>query len=282
MKSFGSIKMKTIVAAGAFTAASLASLSAQAQGITPEQLGLSQAQVQALLAGEKPAKAAPGIAFGSPVAFGAGWGNAGVGIGGATQPGAGGNHYDGSAGFVFGLGDPTKYVGLETEANIISLRDSGPGDSVAHDGNMAFKLHTALPGNAGFAVGVENVVRWGNPKKSTGPNGRSSVYAVGTKVFDLDPSSANRLPLSINVGVGDNRFTDNGSGGAGVFGSIAFLPISCLSVITDWTGRSLNMGVSVVPVRSWPVTVTLGASDVTSRQGSHPEFAGGIGYSILF
>ena len=280
MKSFGSIKLKTIVAAGAFTAASLASLSAQAQGVTADQLGLSQAQVQALLVGQQPPKSAPGISFGSPVAFGAGWGSAGIGIGGATQPGSGGNHYDGSMGVIFGIGNPDKYVGLEAGANIISLRDSGPGDSFAHDGNMQFKLHTNLPGNTAFAVGVENVVRWGRPK--TGGT-RSSVYAVGTKIVDLNPGSAsNKLPLAINVGVGDNRFTDSGKGGADVFGSLALLPIQSVSIITDWTGATLNMGASWAPLRNWPLTITLGAVDLTTRKGQHPEFAGGIGYGIFF
>ena len=105
---------------------------------------------------------------------------------------------------------------------------------------------------------------------------------MGTKIVDLNPSSvSNKLPLAINVGVGDNRFTDSGSG-ADVFGSLALLPIQNVSIITDWTGRTLNMGASWAPLHNWPLTITLGAVNVTGRKGGDAEFAGGIGYGIYF
>ncbi|HVT36116.1 MAG TPA: hypothetical protein VHE37_11040 [Nevskiaceae bacterium] len=220
------------------------------------------------------------------MAFGAGWGDLGVGIGGATQPGSGGQHYDGSASIVGGIGNPDKYVGLEAGLNIISLRDSGAGDSFAHDGNMAFKFHSNLPGEVSVGVGVENVVRWGKPKTGDPAKGipptRSSVYGVGTRIFDLNPGGSNKLPLAVNLGVGNHRFTSSGKGSVGAFGGVALLPLPSLSLIADWTGPELNAGVSWAPLPRWPLTVSLGAANVTSRRAGHPEFAGGIGYGFHY
>lgn len=258
--------------------------SASAFALTPADLGLSDSQVQALNSRINAPAASPGIAFGSEAAFGEGWGEAALSIGGSTGPSengklVGGHHLDGSMAASFGLGDPNKYVGLETTVVNKSLQGSF-GDN----GGVGFKLHTNLPGRAAFAVGVEDTARWGTASKK----GRSSVYAVGTKVFDLNPSNtANTLPLAVNVGIGDNRFQDVGKSGANVFGSLAFFPISQLSLIADWTGRGLNLGVSAAPLKNWPVVITLGATNVTRRPqgsglGDSSEFAGGIGYSFNF
>lgn len=260
-----------LLAASCAAALTLVAQSAQAQGITVDQLGVSEAQFAALTQGsETRAISSPGVSFGSPVAFGAGWGTAGVGIGGSTQeqrPGSKAKDYDGSAGVVFGIGNPVKSIGLETTINVISLRSSF-GDS----GSANLKLHTALPGGMAFAVGVENVGRWGDAKATS-----SSVFAVGTKVLN-----ASKMPVVLNVGVGDNRFNDGDSDGAGVFGSVAVLPTSYLSLIADYTGTALNAGVSVAPFRLIPLTVTLGATNVTGRNNTDPQFSGGLGYSFSF
>lgn len=275
---------KAVVASGfAFSAlASQAALAQTTQALNISDLGLSPAQAQALLDASNAPAGAPGIVFGSPAAFGADWGTVFAGVGGSTLPKANANDYDGSMAVGFGLGDAVKYVGLETVVNIISLRDSGPNDSFGHDGNVGLKLHKSLPGGAAFAIGIENIGRWGAPKSAAGGAGRSSVYAVGTKVFHLAPNSGNKLPLSVNVGIGDNRFEDTGKSGSGFFGGIAFLPFSQLSIIADWTGIDLNAGISVAPLRNYPLTVTMGAINLTENNNTDVEFAGSLGYSWFF
>lgn len=277
--------LKAVCATSVLVAGALGSTAALAQRptVTLDELGLTQAQFDALVSQAPKNASSPGIAFGSPVGFGAGWGEVGFALGGTTL---GDNNQDqdvdGSFAVVFGLGDPDRYVGLETTVNIISLRNSF-GD----DGNVGLKLHTTLPGNAAFAVGVDNIGRWGRAE-----TGSSSVYAVGTKIFHLSPGSSNSLPLSVNVGIGDNRFNDVGDDGASVFGSLAFLPIRQLSLIVDYSERSLNAGVSVAPFSRIPVTVTAGATNLTEEDqgggggggqfGNDTEFSAAVGYSLRF
>ena len=244
----------------------VAAPSAFAQGITADQLGLSSTQLQSLL-GTQAGRATPGISIGSPVAFGASWGTLGFGVGGATLPSGSDRDLDGSAGVVVGFGDANRAVGLEVVGNVISI-----SDDFGHDGSFAAKLHTGLPGGAAFAVGIENIGRWGRAKTT-----RSSVYAAASKIFAL-----NGLTVALNGGIGDNRFNDPDEDGVNPFGSIAVFPIRQLSVIGDWTGNSLNAGVSVAPIDALPLTVTLGVANVTERNGGDAEFTGGLGYTYTF
>lgn len=276
--------LKAVCAASVLAAGALGTTSAFAQrpSITLDELGLSQAQFDALVSQAQKNAGSPGIAFGSPVGFGQGWGEIGFALGGTTISN-GNADVDGSFAVTFGLGDPERYVGLETTVNIVSLRGS-----FGEDGNVGLKLHTTLPGSAAFAVGVDNIGRWGRVKA-----GSSTVYAVGTKVFFLAPSSSNSLPLSFNVGIGDNRFNDvDHVGGASVFGSLAFFPIRQVSLIADYSERSVNAGVSVAPFSRIPVTATFGATNLTQNEqgggkgggqfGDDTEFSAAIGYSLRF
>ena len=278
MRSQRSSKLKTVFAASSILAGALASGIASAQGPTLSDLGLSESQARALLAAMSTPAGSPGIVFGSPVAFGIDWGEIALGVGGQTLPDTSAEDVDGSASIGFGLGNAQRYIGLETTVSIISLKDSF-GD----DGAVGAKLHTTLPGRAAFAVGVENIGRWGAAKR-----GSSSVFAVGTKFFDLRPSNpANPIPFSVNLGIGDNRFADIGEDGAGVFGGFALFPIQQLSLIADWTGRALNLGASVAPFRAVPLTISAGAQNVSGRNlggnlGDDTEFAAGIGYTFKY
>ncbi len=261
MRSERSTNVKTVLAASALVAGVLSS-------------GVATAQSSAAASGvtNAPAVAAPGLSIGSPIGFGASWGDVGVGVGGQTLGDNNSQDVDGSAALVLGLGDANKYVGLEAVVDVISLRNDF-GD----DGAFALKLHTNLPGNAAFAVGVENVGRWGNAKAGT-----SSVYAVGTKFFNVGG-----MPLAVNLGLGDNRFNDAGDTGANVFGGLALYVHPQFSLISDWTGNSLNLGVSAVPLRQIPLVITLGALNVTGENvsaqfGDDTEFGGAIGYNFRF
>jgi len=262
-----------IAAAAAMMVASGGVQAQQATTLTATDLGLTDNQLQALLQSSSAPSVAPGIVFGSPTAFGADWGTIGVGVGGATLPKTSADDYDGSAGFVFGLGDAEKFIGLETIVNVVSLTE-GFGD----DGSVAFKAHTRLPGGMSIAVGLENTLRWGD---ADSPAGESSVYIAGTKIFDLD-SGAGSLPLAVNLGLGDGRFNDPGDSGANVFGGIAIMPHEQVSLIADYAGTGLNLGASFVPVRSVPLIISLGFVNVTERNNRDAEFAGGIGYSHSF
>lgn len=251
-------------------------LAGNASAATLADLGLSPEQIRAITAMANAPATAPGLAFGSPTGFGAGWGIIGIGVSGQTVSN-GSNDVDGSMSVSFGLGNPGRWVGLQADINVISLTDA-----FGEDGNIGLKLHTALPGRSAFAVGVENLAPWGFAK------GRDeSVYAAYTKVFQLNPDNpVNPVPLSVNIGVGDGRFESNNNEGVGLFGSLAIVPWQQVSFIVDWAGQGLNIATSFVPFRRIPLNVTLGAINVTERapgpaDGS-AEFSASVGYAIRF
>lgn len=276
MRSLHSTTLRSAFVACGVLAGTLISGAASAAASLAD-LGLSEAQAEALLQRLNAPKSSPGIAFGSPVGFGLSWGQIGVGVGGATTDRQNGDDLDGSAAVSFGLGDAKKWVGLEANLNLISLTDNGTDSDFGEDGSVNLKLHTTLPGQAAFAVGVQNIGRFGAAETTS-----SSVYAAVTKIYNLSSDPLSPLPMSVNIGVGDGRFQNNGNDGASVFGGIAIIPHQKFSIITDWTGRDLNAGVSIAPFRNYALTVSLGAINLVERLGNQTEFAGGIGYSFKF
>jgi hypothetical protein len=235
-------------------------------------VGLSLPQIRALNAQLTAPITSPGIAFGSPVAFGANFGQVFGGIGGEVLPKAAATSVDGSAFLGFGLGDAERYVGLEAAATIISIKDD-----TGEDGDWNFKVHRVLPDRTGIAVGVEATQGWGLAETRD-----ESYYGVVTHVLDLAPDMPKApVTLAINVGVGNERFVDPGEDGVNVFGSVALMATRQMSTILDWTGRDLNAAISVVPIRRWPIVLTVGATNMTERFRTS-EFAGGIGFTHSF
>lgn len=246
----------------------LASSRVQAGAVA--DLGLSLEQIRTLNAQLTAPVVAPGIAFGSPTAFGAGWGQAFAGVGGQTIS-SGEDDLDGSALLGFGLGDPRRLWGLEVAMNVISLQE-GFGE----DGNWNLKAHRTLPWRAALAVGIEDTGGWGAAKDT-----ESSTYAAYTQVIDLSPDSPKRpLSLAFTLGVGDERFADPDSS-TGVFGAVSLALHRQGSVIVDWTGRDLNVGASVVPFYRIPLVLTVGFTNL-AEEYEDTEFAAGVGYLHQF
>jgi len=264
------MKLKNGTVAAAGIALAITGASAYAQGAID---GVQSVSSQAAT------KGFAGAAQQVPIAFGAFWGTAGVGVGGQHLDGSGdGSQFDGGLGLAFGLGNPDKSVGLETSIGISSItgaNKSGFGEV----GSLGFKLHTNLPYDAAFAVGVLGVGRWdGRDGDPANPN-RSVVYAVGTKVLDVA-----RHAVVLNAGIGDTLFSDDGS--VGGFGSAAFYVTPQLSILAEYTGRFVNAGISAAPFRTLPLTITVGALNVTSERISgleaNPQVSASVGYGFSF
>jgi hypothetical protein len=248
----------------------LAAFAGAAPASSVADLGLSLEQVRALNAQLTAPVVAPGIAFGSPTAFGAGWGQAFVGIGGQTVSNPG-SEVDGSALLGAGFGDPSRYIAFEAAMNVISLTDSF-GDA----GNWSFKAHRTFGNRSAIAIGVTDVGGWGDAEDTD-----SSTYAAYTQVFELDPANPKRpLTLALNVGVGNERFADPDQD-AGAFGSAALSWHRQSSVIVDYDGRDFGIAVSAVPMYRIPLVVTVGFINLAERHADI-EFAGGVGYLYSF
>lgn len=275
---FNSVFRKTLAAAVSTAALASPVIAAEQSGVIDlNQLDLPESVLQQLRDMLTAPRGAPGIAFGSPVAFGAQWGDLYAGLGGQTREKTVANNdsVDGSLALGFGLGDARESVGLDTTVGVISLTE-GLGD----DGNVSFKLHASLPNQSAIAVGLENTGRWGLAKNTS-----SSVYAVYSKLWGPTVFGKKR-PLATSVGVGSERFVDiDDSGdneGLGMFASTALQVNRHVSTILDWTGVDLNAAVSVVPFRTLPVTITAGMINLTENNGTDVEFSAGVGYSYNF
>jgi hypothetical protein len=217
----------------------------------------------------------PSSSFLTPSAYGADWGNAYVGIAGATA----GNRsdLDGSASVGVGFGDAVENLGVELSVGIISL------DGFADDGIVGFKLHRVFPeaNNLAVALGWSNPIKWGAAN-----NAEDTFYGVVTQRFNLQPGRSNPLPLTASVGIGTGTFRSTGAIAArnnapNVFGSVALRVIPEVSVISSWTGSGLGFGVSAAPF-DFPLILTTGVSDVTDNTVEGPRFHGAIGYSFAF
>jgi len=221
-------------------------------------------------------RAVPSSSFLTPSAYGADWGDAYIGLAGAT----GGNNtdrLDGSASVGFGLGDAVRNVGLEVGVGIISL------DGFADDGIVGFKLHKVFPqaNNLAVALGWANPIKWGAATEA-----EDTFYGVATQRFNLRSNAANRMPLTVSLGAGTGTFRSTGAIAAddnavNVFGSAALRVIPEVSLISSWNGTGLGLAASTAPF-NFPAVLTLGVSDVTGNTSDGAQFQGSLGYSFSF
>ena len=225
---------------------------------------------------ERPVPAAlglPGSSLGSPSAFGADWGDLFVGASFQERTRFT-DEADGAVVGGFGIGDARKLVGLEVAVTVFDLFEE-----TFQDGGISFKLHRDLGDGLGVAFGVENAIIWGD--LDTG----SSAYGVVSKVFRFRDGSEPFSTLTVNLGLGGGRFRSeedvfDDEDTINVFGSAGLRVLEPISVIADWTGQDLNLGVSIVPFRNIPLTITPALADVTNNAGDGTRFVLSIGYGV--
>ncbi len=250
----------------------------------------SVAAQQASSSGALRAVASP--AFGSPIAYGASWGSFGAGAFAQTIREKGDpRDADGTIGFATGLGDGTERVGLEINAVITSLTNQS-GDGFGEVGQAGAKLHTVLKGDWAVAIGAESLAAWG------GLHGQSvSPYAVVTKIVGF--RLGRPFTVVANLGGGQGRFgkfhlpdlqaesdSDSGADSAfknhrfGPFGSLSLYVSPRLAFIGDSTVNVTNAAISFVPIRSWPLTIGLGALNLRKQFGAPIDYAVTFGYGF--
>ena len=216
-------------------------------------------------------RAQPGNSLGSESAWGAGWGDFFAGVGYQSRARFS-SRPDGSASAGFGLGN-SHDLGLEIGITSASTFNETPGKN----GSFSAKVHRVFFDDYGFAVGVENLVNWGNT------DGGSSTYGVVSHTVALgdDPTHFGGS-LSWNVGVGNSRFLSQsdlaaGKSGVNVFGSAGLRVAARGSVVADWTGQDLDLGLSLVPLHKSPLVLSISAVDLTRRAGNGPRLVIGLG-----
>ncbi|MDD9891904.1 MAG: hypothetical protein OXT49_00110 [Gammaproteobacteria bacterium] len=251
---------------------------------------LSEEQKRAIVALLTAPKAAPGIGIGVPTGFGAGQGQVYASIGGTTTKDASNeDDYDGSASVGIGFGDANEFVALELQANIISLTDNADDSDFGEEGSISAKLSRNVGRTSAISFGAENISTWGDSLDDTD----ASAYIAFTTVKALSDNPSNPLTLSFTIGAGTERFQDLDNGvrdsGPGIFGALALAVHRQVGLIADYNGNYTSVGLSLVPLRSCPLTVTLSAvnvNEVSAADGGtstgDTEFGGSIGYSWNF
>ena len=64
-----------------------------------------------------------------------------------------------------------------------------------------------------------------------------------------------------------------GDDGINVFGSVGVRVLPPVNAVANWTGQDLALGLSVAPVRRWPLVITPAVVDVTGRAGDGARVA---------
>ncbi|OKH26201.1 hypothetical protein NIES593_03780 [Hydrococcus rivularis NIES-593] len=235
--------------------------------------GLEQIEQQE--ARSAPYKAAPSISIITPSGYGADWGTAGIGIG-FQQRTRFTETSDAVVGLGFGLGDAQNLVGIQVGLALVDVSDP------FRDGSISFKVHRRLPYDFSLAIGVQGGVTFGVT------DGGSSVYGVVSRRFALKRDV--REPFSeiyTSLGIGGGQFRsesdiNEGVESVGLFGSVAVRVLEPMSLITEWTGQDLTIGISWVPFRDLPLVVVPAVTDVTGTAGDGVRFLIGVGYGFSF
>jgi hypothetical protein len=227
-------------------------------------------------------RGAPGTSTGSPIAYGANWGDLYGGAGFETPS----RYVGGSDGAVtVGLGflNSSNVVGLDVAITSLSSVNTGFGKRMG----LGAKLHRLLPDNWGIAAGVTGIYLNNMPVDA-----KASVYGVVSKVFDLQDTPFKALTLSAGAGNENFRLQKdirNNNQTFGAFGSVALRVWDPLAVIVDWPGQDLNVGLSIVPFKNFPIVLTPAVADITGSAGklatsnsSRPRFTMGAGMAVRF
>jgi hypothetical protein len=152
------------------------------------------------------------------------------------------------------------------------------------------KVHKIFAENWGVAVGASSIYLNDKPT-----DGNASLYGVVSKVFGLENSWASDFKsLTLSAGVGNEGFRlekdiRNNNQTIGVFGSAALKMWDQLAVIVDWPGQDLDVGLSIVPIRSFPLVITPAIVDITGSAGTfqttqavRARFSLGVGMALRF
>jgi len=224
---------------------------------------------------EEPYRASPSITIINPSAYGAGWGNVGIGFGFQERVRFI-DESDGVIGFGFGFGNPQKNIGAQIGLSLVDV--SAP----FRDGVINLKLHRRLPQDFAVALGVQGLTTWGNT------DGGSSVYGVVTKRFKLRQDKNKTFSeIYTSVGVGGGQFRsesniNNGNETIGIFSSLAVRVIEPISFVTEWSGQDLTIGTPIVLFKKFPLVIVPGITDITGTAGDGARFIFGFGYTFSF
>ena len=233
--------------------------------------------------------APPAMGISIPIGYGAQGGQMFAAIGGTTTDSPANDDLDGSAAIGIGFGNSDDFVALEVVANIISLTNNAPGSDIGEEGTFSVKLSRDIGQSSAISIGAENISTWGDATSGT----NASAYVAYTKIGSLSDDQNNPLSYSLTIGLGSERFQDLDNSqrdtAPGLFAGVALAVHPQVGLVADYNGNFANVGISLIPLRSIPLGITLSAinvDEVSAADGGtttgDTEFGGSIGYGWQF
>ena len=219
-------------------------------------------------------RALPGFTINAPAGLVPGSGVVFAGISGTSNS----DDTDGGLGFGFGYGNPYESVGGAASLTIGSI-DPRDGGSFNRGGLNLSLGHVFSEYGLGAAVGVTNIDLWhADHDQKLDP----SFYGAVTKLLPNDIA-----PLTLTVGLGNNIYADVDEDGdkkdkVYPFVSLAAYVLPQMSLIADFTSGITSAGVSVVPFPSIPVSMTMGAYDISDETVQGTSFIAGLSAAYVF
>ena len=161
------------------------------------------------------------------------------------------------------LADAAKAFALELDLNIASINNFGA------NGTFDAKLGRLLVNRSNFrlgaSVGVVNIAKWGDdPKADANP------FGVLTVAWPLQPNNSTfKQTLQLSAGAGGETFGNQGED-AGGFASVGVELLPNLGISAGWSGRGANAGLSLVPFKRTPLTISVVAADIFDQSANGP------------
>jgi hypothetical protein len=171
---------------------------------------------------------------------------------------------------------------LETVATSYSTSNSG----FLNKGSFSFKLHKQLGDNFAIAGGYENALIWNSTPALTLDGGQTG-YGVVSLVLNPDPNIGFLSNTTISVGGGAGRFRSvgdirTGKDSYGVFGSLGTRLSPNISLVADWNGQDLGIGLPIAIYLGDSVSLQFVPSivDLVNKEtgGSRFTLNGGLGF----
>ncbi len=220
-------------------------------------------------------RALPGSYNSSPTAYGTAGGD--IFFGGEYESEARGiQRPDGNATFGVGLFNASNIAGVELSLTSLTTVN-GFGDQVV--GNL--KLHKLFGGDLGLAIGVDGVKISQNDRSDLLAD--PSLYAAITKGMKFAGRTMFN-ELTIGAGVGNGKFQQFedfavGEDGVGFFVNSTLRANSWASLMLDYTGQDLNLGVRIQPSGELPIIITPVLYDVAGQAADKVRF--GVSAAIV-
>lgn len=217
----------------------------------------------------------PGFTIAIPTGFGADGGT--VFFGTSFQSSVRGDD-EADAGLILGaaFGDAREAVGFEISYTMASFgenRDFGSGGFNA-------KVHRQLGSSSAIAAGWNGFINIGD-----GNDFEDSPYLAYSTIFRLRDnlnSFGSRLAFTVGIGGGQYRSEEaieDEVNEIGVFSGVGLRVARPVSVITEWTGQDLAIGLSIVPFKNVPLVLTPALRDVAGTdEDARFVIGGGISF----